>query len=157
MSTIDDEKAKLLANKAINATRMMVIKLMNVQIEINLLRLCRVFNTELLERYHPSMEAKKNSPAVTKYSGPIKLMAVSDFVFKTDVWANVKMNPKVIHPKIGKLIQAGTFDSLDFWTSGLEIMPSSVLTTRKSCTKKHKCTIVRMRNEKILINSSFAI
>lgn len=133
---MDDEKAKLLANKAINATKMIVIKLINVQMEISLLRLCRVFKTELLERYHPSMDAKKNNPAVTKYSGPMKLMAVSDFVFKTDVWANVKMNPKVIHPKIGRLIQAGTLDSRDFWTSGLEMMPSSVFTTRKSCKLK---------------------
>ena len=133
MSTIDEEKAKLLANKAINATRMIVIKMINVQIEINLLRLCRVFNTELLDRYHPSMDAKKNKPAVTKYKGPMKLMAVSDLVFKTDVWAKVKMNPKVMHPKMGKLIQAGTFDSRDFWTRGLEMMPSNVFTTKKSC------------------------
>lgn len=57
----------------------------------------------------------------------------SERVLKTEVDEKENSMPPVKDPTVGSRSQEGMFDSLDFWTSGRDMMLSRLFTTRKSC------------------------
>jgi hypothetical protein len=80
----------------------------------------------------PRMAATKKSPAATRNKGPIQEASLSARVLRTDELEKENTKPKPTQLIIGKLIQAGTFDSRDFCTKGFEIMCSRMLTVKRS-------------------------
>lgn len=103
-----------MAKIVVRRTKMHTIIMMKTHIAMSLFRLCRVFMTDFALMYHPFIAAMKNNAAVTRNSGPMNVASLSVRVFNTEVFENAKSSPNATQLTIGRLIQAGTLDSLDF-------------------------------------------
>ena len=103
-----------MAKIVVKRTRIQTIIMIKAHIEISLFRLCRVDMTDLALMYHPIIAAKKKRRAVTRKSGPIHVASLCVLVFNTDELEKAKISPNATQLTMGRLIQAGTFDSRDF-------------------------------------------
>ena len=135
-STSDTEKAMQVEKIVMSKAMMMDIDIMKAHIEMSLFRLCRVDMTGLALMNQPIMAARKKRAPVTRKRGLIQVASLCVLEFKTDDSENAKTEPKTIQLTIGRLIQAGTFDSRDFCTNGFDIMCSRVLTASTTCWRK---------------------
>jgi hypothetical protein len=81
---------------------------------------------------HPRTAARKNVQAETRYVTPIQKISDPVSLFNTEDGENNRIAPPQRHPTVGSVNHAGTLDSFDLCTIGVEIIPLNTFSVKSN-------------------------